>query len=75
MILSLLPATDAGSPPATLPTGLTPADTARIAAAIAAGQADSTRAVYASAWRRWEQWCAAREIVPIPASPPAVWPI
>jgi len=35
------------------PAGLTDLDAARIAAAIAAGRAPTTRAVYGCAWRAW----------------------
>ena len=52
--------------------GLTEADAARINAAIAAGRADSTRATYASAWRRFERWSAARDMSALPATPAAV---
>lgn len=55
-----------------LPVGLTDADLARIAAAIDAGRASSTRAVYACAWRAWTRWCAARGVPPAPATPHAV---
>lgn len=55
-----------------LPTGLTETDAARIAAAISAARADSTRAVYAHAWNQWERWCAARDLSPLPAQPLAV---
>ncbi len=55
-----------------LPVGLTDVDVARIAAAIAAGRAPSTRAVYACAWRIWTRWCDARGLPPAPASPQAV---
>ena len=52
--------------------GLTAADAARIAAAMSAALAESTRTVYAYAWRRWERWCATRDIDPLPGSPAAV---
>ena len=52
--------------------GLTDADTVRINAAIAAGRAESTRATYASAWRRFERWSAARGITALPATPAVV---
>lgn len=58
------------SPP--LPTGLTSADVARITAALQAGRAPATRTVYASAWRAWARWCAARHLPPVPASPQLV---
>ena len=53
--------------PDQLPAGLTDLDAARIAAAIDAGRAPTTRAVYACAWRAWT-----RGIPPVPASPHAV---
>ena len=52
--------------------GLTEVDAARIDAAIAAGRADSTRATYASAWRRFERWATGRGIPALPASPATV---
>ena len=52
--------------------GLTEEDASRIAAALAATHAESTRKVYAFAWRRWVRWCAGRGIVPFPAEPAAV---
>lgn len=52
--------------------GLTEDDATRIAAALAATHAASTRKVYAFAWRRWVSWCAGRGIVPFPAAPAAV---
>ena len=52
--------------------GLTEDDTARIAAAITAACAETTRTVYAFAWRRWTSWCTGRGIVPFPAEPAAV---
>ncbi|MEU0266806.1 tyrosine-type recombinase/integrase [Nocardioides sp. NPDC006303] len=39
---------------------LTEDDTARIAAAISASHAETTRTAYACAWRAWERWCAGR---------------
>lgn len=60
------------SPPVGLQPGLTEADAARIKAAIAAGRADSTRATYTSAWRRFERWSAARDMSALPATPAAV---
>jgi len=52
--------------------GLTEDDATRIAAALAATHAESTRKVYAFAWRRWVRWCSGRGIVPFPAKPAAV---
>ncbi len=52
--------------------GLTEDDATRIAAALAATHAESTRKVYAFAWRRWVRWCSGRGIVAFPAEPAAV---
>ena len=52
-----------------LPAGLTATDLARITAALQAGRAPATRAVYAVAWRGWARWCAGRDLPPVPASP------
>jgi len=52
--------------------GLTEDDATRIATAMAATHAESTRAVYAFAWGRWVRWCTGRGIVPFPAEPAAV---
>ncbi len=62
--------TAAGTPwlHGTLPDGLTGEDANRICAAITAGRAESTRKTYASAWRRFERWCADREITALPAT-------
>lgn len=61
-----------GWPDSGLPEGLTGEDVARISAAIAARRAESTRKTYASAWRRFERWCADRTIPPLPATPATV---
>jgi integrase len=50
-------------------TGLTAHDADRIAAAIDAELAESTRTAYASAWRQWDAWCRGRDLVPLPAAP------
>jgi len=55
-----------------VPLGLTPGDAARVAAAIDAELAASTRTSYASAWRRWEAWCRERDIASLPAAPEAI---
>jgi hypothetical protein len=47
--------------------GLTARDAERVAAAIVAELAASTRNVYASAWRQWEAWCIARGVTSMPA--------
>lgn len=52
--------------------GLTDDDATRINAAITAAYAETTRTVYAFAWRRWVRWCTGRGIVPFPAEPAAV---
>lgn len=68
------PPTSAGPPPAPaagLP-GLTAHDAERVAAAIEAELAASTRTVYASAWQHWEAWCRTRGVTALPAPPDAV---
>ncbi len=57
---------------ASLPPGLTDADAARIKAALAAARTESTRTVYAQAWRQWERWCATRGIPALPGEPLAL---
>lgn len=47
---------------------LTEDDAARIAAAISASRAETTRTVYACAWRAWERWCAGRGLDPLGGS-------
>ncbi|WP_169799247.1 tyrosine-type recombinase/integrase [Nocardioides jensenii] len=51
---------------------LTTADAERIATAIEAELAPSTRATYDCAWRQWERWCQGRGINPLPAPPDAL---
>lgn len=58
--------------PRCLPAGLTPADVARIDAAVAAHHAPSTLAMYASAWRGFEAWCHERGFTVLPAAPEVV---
>jgi integrase len=53
-------------------TGLTDVDAARIAAAISAARAESTRTVYAHAWRGWQRWCDARGRPALPDDPLAL---
>ncbi|KRA37865.1 MULTISPECIES: tyrosine-type recombinase/integrase [unclassified Nocardioides] len=53
-------------------TGLTSADAERIATAVEAELAASTRETYAVAWRQWERWCSGRGIPPLPAPPAAI---
>ena len=52
--------------------GLTARDAERVAAAVEAELAASTRTVYASAWHRWEEWCDARGITAMPSHPDAL---
>jgi integrase len=52
--------------------GLTTDDLQRIATAIDAEVAASTRTTYASAWRSWETWCRRRGLLPLPADPDAL---
>jgi hypothetical protein len=52
-----------------LPAALMVDDAIRIAEAITASHAESTRSVYAIAWNQWERWCAAREVTALPAAP------
>ena len=42
--------------------GLTVEDARRIAAALEASHAESTRKLYACLWQVWERWCAARGV-------------
>lgn len=60
------------TPSVGLPTGLTVADATRIAEAMNAAHAQSTRDTYAHAWRVWERWCAARDATPMAACPAMV---
>ena len=65
-----------GTPPS-VTTGATPApaapitaaDQARIDRAIRDARAANTRAQYASGWRAWSAWCAARGHLALPADP------
>lgn len=59
----------AAARPAALPADLTVDETVRIADAITAAHADSTRTVYAWAWSQWERWCAGRGATAMPAEP------
>src|SRR4051812_13679417 len=52
-----------------LPEGLRVEEAVRIAEAITATHAASTREVYRVTWGQWERWCRARGVVPMPASP------
>jgi integrase len=58
--------------PTGLPRGLTLDDALRVAAALDAAHAESTRLVYAHTWRVWERWCTRRGIPPLPADPHAL---
>jgi integrase len=58
--------------PAGLPHGLTLDDALRVAAALDAAHAESTRTVYAHTWRVWERWCTSRGIPALPAEPAAL---
>jgi hypothetical protein len=51
---------------------LTAADAERIAAAMEAELAPSTRETYACGWRQWARWCQGRGINPLPAPPEAL---
>ncbi len=51
---------------------LTATDAERIAAAVDAELASSTRETYACGWRQWERWCRGRGIGPLPAPPEAL---
>jgi len=51
---------------------LTASDAERIATAIEAELAPSTREMYASAWRQWERWCRGRGLDALPAAPEAL---
>jgi integrase len=51
---------------------LTASDAERIATAIEAELAASTRATYDCAWRQWDRWCQGRGINPLPAPPQAL---
>jgi integrase len=55
-----------------LPVGLTVDDAVRIAAALDAAHAESTRKLYAHTWRVWERWCTARGVPALPAEPTAL---
>jgi integrase len=55
-----------------LPASLTVEDARRIAAALSAAHAESTRTVYAHCWRVWARWCTRRGVAALPADPEAV---
>lgn len=58
--------------PLPLPSVLTASDTERIATAIDAELAESSRQMYACAWRQWERWCQGRGSAALPAAPEAL---
>jgi len=64
----LLPAPNSAG----LPSRLSEADLARIAAAHEAARTVSTRTVYGYTWRQWERWCAERGIPALPGDPAAL---
>jgi site-specific recombinase XerD len=66
------PDRDALPEPGSSCTPLTEADASRIATALAANHAETTRTCYANAWQRWTRWCEGRGLVPFPASPSTV---
>ncbi|GGO85999.1 recombinase [Nocardioides phosphati] len=49
-----------------------PLELARIAAALEADVAPSTRKVYNSVWHQWTRWCDQRGIPALPASPESI---
>lgn len=57
------------APAPSLPAGLTVEEAIRIAEAIDATHAESTRTVYACMWNQWERWCRTRGVAPMPAAP------
>lgn len=52
-----------------LPAGLRVEEAVRIAEAITAAHAESTRTMYDWSWSQWERWCHARGVIPLPAEP------
>lgn len=52
-----------------LPAGLSVEEAVRIAEAITAAHAESTRTMYDWAWSQWERWCHARGATTLPAEP------
>lgn len=51
---------------------VTDAERERVTAALDSARSPSTRLSYASAWKQWEQWCAARGATALPGSPELV---
>ncbi len=66
------PITPAEAPLTPARVALTALDAERIAAAVDAELAASTRETYACGWRQWERWCRGRGINPLPAPPEAI---
>ena len=56
--------------PTAVANGLIVGDADRIAAAINAELAESTRTAYASAWRQWAAWCRGRDTLVVAARRP-----
>lgn len=72
-ILDHLPALDTpADTPADTWDHLTDDDARRVAAAMAASHAETTRKAYAQAWRQWVRWSAGRGLMPFPAEAAAV---
>ncbi|WP_045840682.1 hypothetical protein [Rhodococcus sp. PML026] len=72
-------ADDSNIVPAVLPGGtaavfpdLPPDVAARIEQSMASSRSTGTRRAYASAWRRFETWCAATGYISLPAHPATV---
>lgn len=66
------PITPAEAPLTPARVALIALDAERIAAAVDAELAASTRETYACGWRQWERWCRGRGINPLPAPPEAI---
>lgn len=56
-----------------LPVGLSVEEAVRIAEAVTAAHAESTRTMYDWAWSQWERWCTARGAAALPAEPALVY--
>ena len=67
-----VPVDNPSSTPPAPATGLTGADLARLRRSLDSSVSDNTRAMYNSAWRRFEAWTQARAALALPASPPLV---
>ena len=65
------PASRSATPPGSA-SALTTDVLRRIAVAMRAEVAPSTRTTYASGWRRWETWCRRRSLAPLVADPDAL---